>query len=327
MIIHNIRLGFANNSSSSHSLIFLDAACTDEWKDFGWDFFTAADDASKRNYLGALVYSNILPLVGEDAAQVIARELTSTTSVFGYDGVYIDHESVLTLPMDWTGKFLHLGFLAEFERWLLQSNVVVLGGNDNTDDSHPLDDGSAFHLPLARDMGRLDLIARHDVLGGQDWWVLFNRATGAKLRMKFPVSDDIVKEDREEPPYRRSNTNAGAIEVTKGATPELVDIKITDFCPFGCEYCYQGSTTQGEHAPIEYIRSVIAALAKMEVFEAAIGGGEPTLHPQFVPILKEFRATGIVPNFTTKNFAWMRDEELRLYTVVLVCAVGCITRC
>ena len=52
MKIHNLRLGFACNSSSSHSLIFL-PGCTDnaEGQDFGWQCFTLASSEAKMGYL------------------------------------------------------------------------------------------------------------------------------------------------------------------------------------------------------------------------------------------------------------------------------------
>jgi hypothetical protein len=36
-------------------------------------------------------------------------------------------------------------------------------------------------------------------------------------------------------------------------------------------------------------------------FQVAIGGGEPTGHPEFVEILKTFNKLGIVPNYTTNG--------------------------
>lgn len=75
--------------------------------------------------------------------------------------------------------------------------------------------------------------------------------------------------------------------------------------------CYQGSTTEGEHASLEAIRKVADTLADLRVFEVALGGGEPTLHPDFVEILKIFRARDIVPNFTTRNLAWLKGDQAK----------------
>jgi len=102
--------------------------------------------------------------------------------------------------------------------------------------------------------------------------------------------------------------NDKAQPYVKASTPELVDIKITDYCPFNCAYCYQGSTIKGKHADIGTIDKLARSLGKMKVFEVALGGGEPTLHPEFIGILKNFRDNNIVPNFTTKSTGWLGND-------------------
>jgi organic radical activating enzyme len=85
-------------------------------------------------------------------------------------------------------------------------------------------------------------------------------------------------------------------------TPELVDLKITDCCPYYCPYCYQGSTHTGEHAADPY--SWIYALRSIGVFEVAIGGGEPTLHPEFKALLNS-HSKDLRINFSTRNIDWV----------------------
>lgn len=92
----------------------------------------------------------------------------------------------------------------------------------------------------------------------------------------------------------------------KARIPELVDIKITDYCPFGCAFCYQDSTLDGFHATTQNMEFIIAQLAEHKVFEVALGGGEPTDHPDFLLILRSFREAGIVPNFTTKSLGYVK---------------------
>lgn len=102
---------------------------------------------------------------------------------------------------------------------------------------------------------------------------------------------------------------------TKSKKPELVDIKITDYCPFMCGFCYQNSTPDGFHSTIENMEFIIKELKKAKVFEVALGGGEPTDHPDFIEILKKFHAAGVVPNFTTKSMGWVKRnwEEISEY--------------
>lgn len=94
---------------------------------------------------------------------------------------------------------------------------------------------------------------------------------------------------------------------TKAAKPELVDIKITDWCDMGCAFCYQDSTLLGKHATWENLQWVAYQLGKAKVFEVALGGGETTGHPHFLRLLQEYRTMGIMPNFTTKKPAAVRN--------------------
>jgi len=93
-------------------------------------------------------------------------------------------------------------------------------------------------------------------------------------------------------------------------TPELVDIKITNYCDTGCKFCYQNSGTNGKHAEISVIRKIADVLKKCEVFEVAIGGGDPVLHPGFLNILEIFTANGIVANFSTSKTSLLCDQNI-----------------
>ncbi|RLA58768.1 MAG: hypothetical protein DRQ89_14985, partial [Epsilonproteobacteria bacterium] len=129
------------------------------------------------------------------------------------------------------------------------------------------------------------LIARHE---GDNWWTLFNKRTGMKMVINLNVEDT--------PMLERLNR------------PQLVDLKLTNFCPYECSFCYQGSTTQGKDSERRDIYSILRALADLEVFEVAIGGGEPTLSLHFVETMEQCADLGIVPNFTTKNLGWLQSR-------------------
>jgi hypothetical protein len=203
----------------------------------------------------------------------------------------VDHQSVLTLPKNWAEDDVHREFLTQFSAFILQDGVVILGGNDNDDHEHPLHTGNP-EMPtrMFDGEGRGDLIARWDA--EYQFWTLFNRKTGGKMRMSF---DDITL-------HRK---------VTRAAVPELVDVKITDYCTAGCKFCYQDSTPEGVHGDLGYIKQVLDVLAQLEVFEVALGGGETTQHPHFVEILRHARARHIIPNFTTKRLDWLRSKAMR----------------
>lgn len=86
--------------------------------------------------------------------------------------------------------------------------------------------------------------------------------------------------------------------------PELADISISNRCSKGCDFCYRASTPSGGLMTVEDYCDV---LDKMEdpkygnVFQVALGGGEPLEHPDFFDIIEETVKRRIVPNFTTNG--------------------------
>lgn len=108
--------------------------------------------------------------------------------------------------------------------------------------------------------------------------------------------------------YLDGKTMRLPLDKTKPMTPlkfpEFYDVKITQRCYGGCSYCYQGST--GRDADFQDIpKKIHEFFGPMSLnerpFQVAIGGGEPTLHPEFREICKTFKELGIDPNYTTNG--------------------------
>jgi len=94
--------------------------------------------------------------------------------------------------------------------------------------------------------------------------------------------------------------------------PELADISISNRCSKGCSFCYRDSAPNGNLMTLNEYRFVLDQLTSPTwgtVFQVAIGGGEPTEHPQLIEILKETRCRGVVPNLTTNGEA-LSDEHI-----------------
>ncbi len=107
---------------------------------------------------------------------------------------------------------------------------------------------------------------------------------------------------------RRSSTYVPTWREEKAFSPvpETIDVKITDWCNFGCSYCYMDSTVKGDHAPRELLAEIFSGLDQAP-YQIAFGGGEPTAHPDFPWFLEYTRAQGTVPNYTTAGHI-LRDE-------------------
>lgn len=312
MRILNARLGFANNSSSSHSMIImskksrLSLSNSHDGEGYNWDNFTLSEPEAKLDYLATAIWQQLARQGDEMSALVVARELLGMPG--WRPSGSIDHQSTFEMPASEDGAPVDAAFARAFAEWIQSEGVVVLGGNDN-DEGHPLSNGTDL-MPFAREGGN-PYVAKRDELSGS--WTLFNKSNGAKLRMAFEPGEalELVKVA----PRRGAGvaTSARGLSAEPGepprmGTPELVDVKITDFCDIGCAYCYQGSTPEGRHAKLEDVQELARQFFKAGVLEVAIGGGEPTRHPQFAEILEAFSSQGIVANFTTRDLSFLNDH-------------------
>lgn len=343
MQLFRSRRGFATNSSSTHSIILLKPGVklrdtSDALRgEFGWQHFTAASWESKALYFACLLRdaaNRMTPVpylngkyaeareVMQEGANKLAREFI--TEVLGrvpegihfadrFDGASIDHQSVFELPATHRGDDLNLDFAKDLWAFVSRDDVAVLGGNDNGGDRHPDEDfGEPQRIGLPKD-AHYDIRVRREPWG----WSMFNRTTGTRLHLGPAVAGapnaDLGSYGSEPEGERDADGNMRVPGLKlegypdKSITPELVDVKITDFCPFGCSYCYQGSTPAGKHAKVEDVATIARELEKRQVWEVALGGGEPTMHPRFLEILQLFHDHNIVPNFTTRSTKWMED--------------------
>lgn len=103
-------------------------------------------------------------------------------------------------------------------------------------------------------------------------------------------------------------------EISELEYPEFYDIAINDQCKANCSYCYVSAIKNGSNW--ENINDrIYKFFSKMDEnqkpFQVAIGGhGEPTLHPEFINVLKTFSELGIVPNYTT-NGMHLNDDIMQ----------------
>ena len=253
---------------------------------YGWEDFILADHDSKLKYLAVQIYQSLCGTVSTDVARATVRgwfeiELPNGDSKDYFYGV--DHESVLSFnPNTITDDFIKdIKGIAENER------IVIYGGNDN--DDHDLAPSSGKPHPVSKFTNRFSTLKMKK---DGNYWIFYDKASGNKTRFSFNIDDTEAE------------------NYVKSTTPELVDVKITDYCPFGCEFCYQGSTKKGIHAEHDKIANLAYQLQTLDVFEVALGGGEPTMHPQFRNVIKTFANFNIVPNFTTFSRSWIKDDKL-----------------
>ena len=79
--------------------------------------------------------------------------------------------------------------------------------------------------------------------------------------------------------------------ITELIYPEFLDIKLTGQCDGQCPYCYMSSEKNEPHYKniIQKIKNRFGSLTEnQKPFQVALGGGEPTSHPDFSESLKTF---------------------------------------
>ena len=91
--------------------------------------------------------------------------------------------------------------------------------------------------------------------------------------------------------------------ITELQYPEFYDIKITNKCNSGCWYCYQNSTENADHYNCATLLHTWLSSMSMnqKPFQIAVGGGEPTLHPDFSTIMNTIRTENVSPTYTTNG--------------------------
>lgn len=103
-----------------------------------------------------------------------------------------------------------------------------------------------------------------------------------------------------------------SLPITELEYPEFYDIKVTGNCLGNCPYCYMDSKQEQHYENIiSKVRNFFKGMTSNQLpFQVALGGGEPTSHPDFIELLKVLKEEfDICPNYTT-NGMFVSDPEL-----------------
>lgn len=91
--------------------------------------------------------------------------------------------------------------------------------------------------------------------------------------------------------------------------PESMDIKITNKCDMGCQFCHENSTPDGLHGDIMNLKFIETLLPYTEL---AIGGGNPLTHPDLIPFLEKCKTLKLIPSMTINQYHFMKPEYQEL---------------
>jgi hypothetical protein len=344
----SIRLGFATNSSSTHSILLVapadveriraqreqgssreEIAVKDEDGDteytrsvvdgwgkanrgwYQWDWFALTEREEKLDYLWTDLYGQI-------------KGMLRIPYTFRF--YQLEQAGLGTLPDLEAGRSV---FAAALASRILEHEPAPFEEDDPSIDhdsafSFPIDPETGFpHVSFARWFRDRLLVPNAVILGGNDNEEGPDKPAGQNLR--HPLTDDEYGDgsmlsvyDRDDHWLLWQKSDGTKIRVPKvdgdavlfSRIPELADIKITSKCGMQCLFCYQGSTPDGEH-PTLTAYDMASVIAGLGVREVAIGGGEPLEHPDFWQLVNQLRG-GVVVNVTTRRLDlipfWKLDE-------------------
>jgi radical SAM protein with 4Fe4S-binding SPASM domain len=88
------------------------------------------------------------------------------------------------------------------------------------------------------------------------------------------------------------------------SAPEALHISLTDRCDQRCAGCFfsnPGVQTPNRYLDLAIYTKIIAQAAQYKVFQIALGGGEPFLHPQLLKMVANATASGLVASMTSNG--------------------------
>ncbi len=314
LIFH--RRGFANNSSSTHSIIQLGDSdfnsLSDDYSNstFGWDEFVLKSPYAKTLYIltlyrmqsagwgtpeyiknGAASY-----IVQNIASEIISDPRDLSQLQIDMNEYEIDHQSVFKFPYDHTEVEYSNGkidtqelpseaFILDFIKYIHKENFVIFGGNDN-DDTRVSDSYNDVSDHWFKDViGFLEKShSGSTCVYDEDnkSWTLYNKNRGSELCFSFEGEQSKVS-----------------------SIPTLIDLKITDYCEHGCYHCYQNSSNKGEHGNLSNLTEITRNLKNIGTGTVAIGGGNPLLYPKIKELVRQM-STEVTTCLTCNN---IRTEQ------------------
>ena len=289
ILVVNLRAGFACNSSSSHSMVLIRQE-DNRSEDFDYsnedpESLLRQGPEKEAHFLHALCLEAQKQGVDPRMALMAGRELLCNHKM---EPMLCSSEQghSMCFPAGFVGKGAHSQFAKELLEFVRHKDLAF--------DYSEADE--RFLLPFSEESN--SLTARKDPENGL--WTIFNRHSGAKVRFALVPGEALEWDEADGATY-------GIDPNAKAYAPELVDVKITESCSgMPCEaYCYQASGPKGKHARLVDVAMSARLLGEQEVFEVALGGGNPLSHPHFTDILRVFRANGVVPNLTSRKTDWI----------------------
>jgi len=147
-------------------------------------------------------------------------------------------------------------------------------------------------------------------------YYFFKLFVGAMIKL-LHLSEEEFEAGIRDPSVRRgielvlrSLLTYGVTVPQKLCAPFLIVWNFTNACNLRCRHCYQnaGPKPLPNELTFEEKLNVLNQLDEMEIPSIAFSGGEPTIHPDFIPIVKEASRRGIYTAVATNGLAFASES-------------------
>jgi len=147
-------------------------------------------------------------------------------------------------------------------------------------------------------------------------YYFFKLFVGAMIKL-LHLSEEEFEAGIRDPSVRRGIELILRSLLTYGVTvpqrlcaPFLIVWNFTNACNLRCKHCYQnaGPKPLPNELTFKEKLNVLNQLDEMEIPSIAFSGGEPTIHPDFIPIVKEASRRGIYTAVATNGLAFASES-------------------
>ncbi|MCK4520739.1 radical SAM protein [Candidatus Parcubacteria bacterium] len=104
-------------------------------------------------------------------------------------------------------------------------------------------------------------------------------------------------------------------------SPLSVNFEVTPVCDLNCEFCFNAEVEckRMEHPSLNQVKSILDALAKAEVFEVRLFGGEFFIYPYWKEVLEYADSLGFFLSFVSNGTHINKDVVKKMLLHRIVC--------
>ena len=289
--LKNFRRGLATNSSSTHSIIYRNE--DEMFKDMNifelnyydrFDSTIAASREAKIKYVLANVWCN------EKLVELLSNKYPEMREYFPL----IREEVEMQKKGDYSGKKFGMYYRGSFSTQestvfsydfccdlIDDDEKIIIGGSDERDFVYETANG---HKEVITP-NDINYDSRDRITKNGNYYYAFGTTIRSNLYSDYCKLRFAFNKETPVPEY-----------------PELIDLKITSQCNHNCPMCFEGSTKDGKHADIEYLKYLVRDVSNggKQIIEYSIGGGNILLYPELETLFKTIKKYNGYVNVTIK---------------------------